>query len=196
MKKIIIITGISGTGKSSLSKKLYNEIENSTLLSYDELSESIYDIIGFKNIEEKKSLQLLNMELYKRLIEESMKREDEVIILEKPFTGEWKEALKNLIKKYKYQVCTINMYARDFDTIWNRLLKREKSKKDRHPSHYLNSYCLKNRDKYDPYFEYHYDSLKEEYDKLISNSINLGTVINIKDIEDINIEKLIERILE
>ena len=196
MKKIIIITGISGTGKSSLSKKLYNEIENSTLLSYDELSESIYDIIGFKNIEDKKSLQLLNMELYKRLIEEAMKREDEVIILEKPFACEWKETLKNLIKKYKYQVCTINMYARDFDTIWNRLLKREKSKKDRHPSHYLNSYCLKNREKYDPYFEYHYDSLKEEYDKLISNSINLGTVININDIEDVNIEKLIERILE
>lgn len=196
MKKIIIITGISGTGKSSLSKKLYNEIENSTLLSYDELSENIYDIIGFKNIEDKKSLQLLNMELYKRLIEEAMKREDEVIILEKPFTSEWKEVFESLIKKYKYQACTINMYARDFDTIWNRLLKREKSQKDRHPSHYLNSYCLKNREKYDPYFEYHYDSLKEEYDKLISNSINLGTVINIKDIEDVDIEKLIQKILE
>lgn len=196
MKKIIIITGISGTGKSSFAKKLYNDIENSTLLSYDQLSENIYDMIGFKNIEEKKSLQLLNRELYKRLIEESMKREDEVIILEKPFTKEWKAFFENLIKKYKYDACTINMYAKDFDTIWNRLVKREKSKKDRHPSHYLNSYCLKNKDKYNPYFEYRYDSLKEEYDKLISNSINLGNVIEVNDIEDVNIDKLIEKILK
>ena len=74
MNKLIIITGISGTGKSTLAKKLYNKIENSTLLSFDILTENIYDIVGFKNKAEKKSLQQLNANIYKNLIEECMKR--------------------------------------------------------------------------------------------------------------------------
>lgn len=60
--------------------------------------------------------------------------------------------------------------------------------------HYLNSYCLKNKEEYNPYFEYDYNTLKEEYDELISNSIDLGNVININDIERINLCKLIEEI--
>lgn len=194
MNKLIIITGISGTGKTTLAKTLYNKIENSTLLSYDELSESIYDIVGFKNINEKRTLQLLNEEMYKRLIEESMKRKDEVIILDKPFRKEWIDFFDSLTEKYSYEVYTINMFAESFDIIWKRLLKREKSKKERHPSHYLNSYCLKNKEEYNPYFEYDYNTLKEEYDELISNSMDLGNVININDIERINIDKLMQDI--
>lgn len=194
MNKLIIITGISGTGKTTLAKTLYNKIENSTLLSYDELSESIYDIVGFKNINEKRTLQLLNEDMYKRLIEESMKRKDEVIILDKPFRKEWIDFFDSLTEKYSYKVYTINMFAESFDIIWKRLLKREKSKKERHPSHYLSSYCLKNKENYNPYFEYDYNTLKEEYDELISNSIDLGNVININDIERINLCKLIEEI--
>lgn len=194
MNKLIIITGISGTGKTTLAKTLYNKIENSTVLSYDELSESIYDIVGFKNINEKRTLQLLNEDMYKRLIEESMKRKDKVIILDKPFRKEWRDFFDSLTEKYSYKVYTINMFAESFDIVWKRLLKREKSKKERHPSHYLSSYCLKNKENYNSYFEYDYNSLKEEYDKLISNSINLGNIININDIEKINLCKLIEEI--
>lgn len=194
MNKLIIITGISGTGKTTLAKTLYNKIENSTVLSYDELSESIYDIVGFKNINEKRTLQLLNEDMYKRLIEESMKRKDKVIILDKPFRKEWRDFFASLTEKYSYKVYTINMFAESFDIVWKRLLKREKSKKERHPSHYLSSYCLKNKENYNSYFEYDYNSLKEEYDKLISNSINLGNIININDIEKINLCKLIEEI--
>lgn len=61
MNKLIIITGVSGTGKTTLANILYEKIENSTLLSYDKLSESIYDIVGFKNNNEKKKLRILNI---------------------------------------------------------------------------------------------------------------------------------------
>lgn len=195
MNKLVIITGISGTGKTTLATTLYDKIENSTLLSSDKLSESIYDIVGFKNINQKKSLQTIKHELYKKLIEECMRRKDEIIILEKPFKIEWKVFLKNVSRQYKYEVYTINMFAKNFDTIWNRLLKRENSKQDRHPSHYLNTYYLKNKNNYIPYFEYEYDILKKEYDDLLSNSINLGTIINIDDIEELNIDNLIKRLL-
>lgn len=194
MKKLIIVTGVSGTGKTSITKELYNKIENSILLSYDEISEAINDTIGFKNEEQKKSLRLLKNKIYKMLIEECMKREDEIIILEKPFKVKWKEYLQKVSQKYNYEIYTINMFAKDFDTIWNRLLKREMSKKDRHPSHYLNSYCYKKKEEYKPHVEYKYDVLKEEYEKLLSNSINLGTVINIEDIETINVEEFIQQI--
>ncbi len=194
MNKLIIITGISGTGKSTLAKKLYNKIENSTLLSFDILTENIYDIVGFKNKAEKKSLQQLNANIYKNLIEECMKRKDEIIILEKPFKIEWKDYLDQIRKKYKYKILTINLFTNDFDKLFDNLLKREMSKADRHPSHYLTSYSLKEKELYEPYFEYEYNTLKQEYDFLESNNINLGKVININDITELNFDNLIQTI--
>lgn len=45
MRKLIIITGVSGTGKTTLAKILHKKLENSILLPYDELSENISDMI-------------------------------------------------------------------------------------------------------------------------------------------------------
>ena len=45
MKKLIIITGVSGVGKTTLAQILYKKLENSILLSYDEFSEKIQHII-------------------------------------------------------------------------------------------------------------------------------------------------------
>jgi len=196
MNKLIIITGVSGTGKTTLAKILNKKLDGSILLSYDEFSEKIYDMIGFKNKEQKKHLYYLKIEMYKKLIEECMQRKDEIIILEKPFKIQWKEFFKRLVKEYDYEVYTINMFSKSFQTIWNRLLKRESSKEDRHPAHYLDSYYFNKRNEYSPFFEYEYDILKKEYDDLISNSINLGHVIKIEDIEELDIEGLIKELKE
>ena len=196
MNKLIIITGSSGTGKSTLGEQIYNKIENSILLSYDYFIENIYDIIGFKNIEQKRSLGALDARMYKSLIKECMKREDEVIILEKPFTKSWKSFFENLMQKYDYEVFTINMFAKDFDTIWNRLLIRENSKETRHPSHYLKSYCLRKVNDYTPQFGYKYNTLKREYTESMCNKINLGKVINVPDIEGLDIDVLVKEIMK
>lgn len=194
MSKLLIITGISGTGKTTLAKMLYQKIDNSVMLSFDKLSENIYDMLGFQNKQEKRKLQKFNEKLYNNLIEKCMKRQDAVIIIEKPFKIKWKKLLDKLSQQYHYEIYTINLYAKNFETIWKRLLKREQSKEERHPSHYLTSYSFKKKDDYEPYFEYEYNRLKEEYKNLISNNINLGHIINIGDIEELNIDKLIEDI--
>ena len=196
MKKLIIVTGVSGTGKTSLTKELYNKIENSILLSYDIISEGINDAIGFKDEEQKQSLRPLKKKIYKMLIEECMKREDEVIILEKPFKEKWKVYLQKIIQKYNYEVYTINMFAKDFDTIWNRLLKREMSEEERHPSHCLNSYYLKKKEEYKLHFGYDYNKLRDEYYGLVYNSINLGNIIAVEDIEVVETGEIIKQLMK
>ncbi len=191
MKKLIIITGISGTGKSSLARTLYDKLENSTLISFDTLLENVYDILGFKDKEQKESLRKINNIFYKKLIKEALFRGDEIVIVEYPFAKEWKKYFLDISLKYNYKMYTINMFAKDFDTIWNRLKIRENSS-ERHPSHYLQSYFLKNKNKYVPFFEYDYKKHKESYENKKRNSINLGTVININDIEEVNIDQLIK----
>lgn len=194
MKKLIIILGISGIGKTTLAKKLYEKIENSTLISLDSLAEDIYDIMGFKDKNQKKSLQLMNRKIYRMLIEEAMKRNDEVVIVEYPFKKEWITFFEKMIAKYDYQAYTIHLFAKDFDTIWKRLKVRENSV-ERHPSHYLQEYSLKKKEKYEPYFEYEYNTLKKEYDNLTSNCINLGKIIKVEDIEELDIDKCIKLII-
>ncbi len=129
MNKLVIITGISGTGKTTLANMLYKRIDHSTIISYDKLCKNIYDIMGFKNNAEKESLNFLNVKIYKSLIEECIKRKDKVIILEAPFKINWKSFFEELAKQYNYEIYTINMFAESFEVIWNRLLKRELSKK-------------------------------------------------------------------
>ncbi len=194
MKKLIIISGISGTGKTTLAKKMYRKIENSTLISLDSLKEDIYDIMGFKDKKQKKSLSSLCKKVYKTLIEKSMQRNDEVLIVEYPFKKKWIKFFEKMVNKYNYQVYTIHLFAKDFDTIWNRLKIRENSI-ERHPSHYLQTYCLKNKEKYKPYFGYEYKTLKKEYDNLISNCIHLGKEIKVEDIEKLDVDKCIKSII-
>ena len=43
MNKLIIVTGISGSGKTTISKYIYNHYKNSTIISMDILKENIYD---------------------------------------------------------------------------------------------------------------------------------------------------------
>ena len=107
MKKIVIITGVSGTGKSTLAKKLYQEIKNSTMLSMDVLAENIYDIAGFKNRKEKQQLKKIYITMFKKILEEVLKREDEIVIVEYPFKKEWISFFDKIIEKYNYKAYTI-----------------------------------------------------------------------------------------
>ena len=79
MNKLIIITGISGSGKTTLARYLNQTIQNSILLSLDQVKESVADTIGFKNTQQKENLHKLSNQFFTSLLEESMKRKDETI---------------------------------------------------------------------------------------------------------------------
>ena len=85
MNKLIIVTGISGSGKTTISKYIYNHYSDSTIISMDTLKENIDDLVGFDNYEEKQVLKNIVYDTFIRLLTECMKRQDENIIIEYPF---------------------------------------------------------------------------------------------------------------
>lgn len=163
MNKLIIVTGISGSGKTTISKYIYNHYKNSTIISMDILKENIYDLIGFDSYEEKQDLKNIVYNTFIRLLTECMKRKDENIIIEYPFNKKWEQIFKELVK--------------DYDTIFQRLNERNNSSK-RHPSHSLTKYNLKEKDKYKSTNKLDYQELKHDYEDNKYTSICIGKEIN------------------
>lgn len=63
MNKLIIITGISGTGKTTVADMLYNKIDNSTSVSYEKLISNninLGKVIDVKDIEKLDIWELIN----------------------------------------------------------------------------------------------------------------------------------------
>lgn len=194
MKKLIIITGCSGSGKTVLAKSLNENLENSTLLSLDTMLEMIYDLVGFKNIDEKKDLRKFVVRTYKSLLREVLKRGDPIVIIEYPFKKKWLRLFESLRDEFGYEIYTINMLIEDYDAHWNNLVKREMN--DRHRSHYLQSYNVKNKENYEPHLEFDYEKHKRGYESKKMYDINLGKVIDVADISLVDIQSLVKQILE
>lgn len=177
MNKLIIVTGISGSGKTTISKYIYNHYKNSTIISMDILKENIYDLTGFDSYEEKQDLKNIVYNTFIRLLTECMKRKDENIIIEYPFNKKWEQIFKELVYKYNYDAITIKVKGKDYDTIFQRLNERNNSSK-RHPSHSLTKYNLKEKDKYKSTNKLDYQELKHDYEDNKYTSICIGKEIN------------------
>ena len=195
MNKLIIITGIAGSGKTTLARFLNKKIENSVLLSLDQIKEANFDTIGFKNKQQKKDLNEISNRFFLDLLEESMKRKDENIIVEYPFSLKWKSIFQSFSEKYSYNVITINAIADDFDENWNRIMKRDFSD-ERHPAHELTCYKPLYKDKYEKVENQDYNKLKEENDNQKYQQINLGKVIEFHNENEKSLQKVLKKIKE
>lgn len=194
MKKLIIVTGVSGIGKSTVSSFLYNYYEESTLISMDQLKENIYDIVGFKNKQEKDALKDIVYDLFTKLLNECMGREDKVIIVEYPFKNKWQSVFQNLMEKYSYDAVTINIKTKDYEKVFELVNERNNSF-ERHVIHSLNTYNPKKKMEYKSTNEINYDNWKNDYLENKYTSINLGKVIDFYNLDD-SYEQLIKKIEE
>lgn len=195
MNKLIIITGMAGSGKTTLARFLNEKIENSVLLSLDQVKEANFDTIGFKDKEQKKDLNKISNSVFINLLEESMKRKDKNIIIEYPFSLKWKSTFQNFSEKYNYKVITINAIVHDFDENWNRILKRDLSD-ERHPAHELNSYNPLYKNEYEKVENQDYSKLKEENDTKKYQQINLGKIIEFHNENEQSLERILKKIEE
>lgn len=194
MSKLIIVTGISGSGKTTISNYLYNHYTNSTLLSMDTIKESIYEIAGFYSYEQKQSLKQVIYETFIKLLSECMNRNDDIIIVEYPFNKSWEEKFNELIIKYNYDSITVRVKSKDFKYIYDRINKRDNSS-NRHPSHSVSVYNPKYKDNYTSVSKLDFDKLNKDYNNNKYTDISLGKIIDFINY-DTNFEEIIKNIDE
>lgn len=148
MKKLIILTGISGVGKTTLLKYMQKNIDNTTAITVDEIFEKICEIIGFYNEKQKKRNRKIALKCFKEMLEQCMKREDKIIIIDYPFSIKWYEFFVKISKKYNYDTLTVKLYGETFEEIYKRTCIRDLSN-ERNIIHEISSYIPnKNKTEY------------------------------------------------
>lgn len=160
MNKLIIITGIAGSGKTTLA-----------------------------------NLNQLSNQFFTNILEESMRRKDENIIIEYPFDLKWKSVFEKFSKKYQYDAITINAMVENFDENWERIVKRDLSD-ERHPAHELSCYNPLYKSQYEKEENMDYDALKKENDTKENHQINLGKIIEFCNKNEKSLEEILRKMKE
>lgn len=127
MKKLIILTGISGVGKTTLSKYIQNKIDGVTVITLDSILERICEMIGFHDKKGKKRNRTVAFDCFRKMLELCMKREDKIIIVDYPFRSSWKDFFHKISCKYDYDVLTVKLYGETFEQIYERACVRDLS---------------------------------------------------------------------
>ncbi len=198
-KKIVMITGGPGTGKSYMAKRIMETVKGLTFLSYDTVKEHNFDKFGFNDEKEKEELNRFSLTEFYLYVKKAMEN-SESILTEYPFYQRHGEKLEELIEKNGYQAYTLYLYG-EWETIYRRGILRDGDGK-RHPGHLTNCYHKETEDGISS------DGSKKENSVFLSfddfrkmmkekeYNIALGTVISVDvtDYTTISYNKIIESI--
>lgn len=127
-KCLIVVTGISSSGKSTLSRKLRDKLNDKLfvdLFSVDNFKEEIYEEIGFRNEIERQVLKTYALSKFKTSIICSMRKNVDVVIIEYVFDLSWQEFFNSVCDIYGYTLVIINCISRSFEDIWESKVKRD-----------------------------------------------------------------------
>ena len=199
MKKyLILLAGPPATGKSYLSRLIYQALPETYTVSPDELKENLADNIGYNSLQEKVELEKVVWDYYYQALELYMKIGKQFILTEYPFSYKQKPILEKLSTKYQYDIITIRLVC-DFETLWNRRIQRDLSE-DRHLSYILSHYHygdrLKDRTAADQLIT------REEFAEIIQardyNHFEMGKLyeVDVTDYSKVDYEPIIEELKE
>ncbi|MBU3144702.1 AAA family ATPase [Clostridium sp. CF012] len=131
---MIIVTGASATGKTTLSKNLANKFKL-TVMNKDEIKELLFDYLGTKDEEWAMKLGMTSFELL-YMFTEKLCQTGKTFIIEGNFENKYATKFFCDIKsRYNYKVLQIYCHAR-VEVLYDRYIKRDNSG-DRHPGHII-----------------------------------------------------------
>lgn len=131
---MIIITGASATGKTTLSKDLASKLKL-PLINKDEIKELLFDYLGTKDEEWAAKLGMISFELLYKFVEKMCQTEKSFII-EGNFENKHSAKIFTDIKsRYNYKVLQVYCHA-EIEVLYERYIVRDNSG-DRHPGHII-----------------------------------------------------------
>lgn len=196
-KLFILLAGSPATGKTYLVNILLNKLKKlPVVVAPDKIKESLADLVGFDNLQEKKELEFEVWEKYYQLLDIYMSIGEQIIVTEYPFSHKQKTKLELLIKRYNYFPITIRLIS-DFDVLWERRYARDR-KPDRHLSHLMSHYHygdsledINNADNHISKSEFQKIILERKY-----NQFQLGKLFeyDVTDFENVDYSRMIHEI--
>ncbi|AIF50279.1 AAA family ATPase [Pelosinus sp. UFO1] len=154
-KKLILLAGYPGTGKTYLCNIILEWRNCFVVLSPDDIKEKFWDELGFDSLEEKEKTIQLSWDYYYKKMKEIMQGGSS-IISDYPFSEKHKSKIELLSEQYGYQIVTIRLTG-DLDVLFERQKKRDLDT-NRHLGHILNCYHygehVKNRSEADGLVDY------------------------------------------
>lgn len=150
---VVIITGLPGSGKTTLSKKLSKKL-SLPVINKDAMKELLFDSLGWKDREWSKKLGMATFGLLYYIMEAQMMA-GKPFIVESNFKHEF-DSKKFLALKKKYNFFPIQIICETKgEILYNRFKKRVESG-NRHPGHRDEMVCEEIKD----------DLLKSDYKPL------------------------------
>jgi Predicted kinase len=178
---MIIVTGTSATGKTTLSKKLAYKF-NIPLINKDEIKELLFDCLGTKDEDWAVRLGVTSFKL-SYLVAEKLCRTGKSFIVEGNFEDKFATKIFSDLKaKYNYKILQLYCHAPE-EILYKRYIERDNSGK-RHPGHIIQISGL------------------EEFKKRVTNKnfkLGIDDCINIDvdttKFEDINLQKVYDEVI-